>query len=80
MLITFSSNFKAFNPRYPFEYDFLDQSYASLYERESNMGALADYFAVVAVFISLLGFLDWPLLLQNGGSKKSALERCLEQA
>lgn len=49
------SNFKAFNPSYPFEYDFLDQSYAALYERESNMGSLANYFAGVAVFISLLG-------------------------
>jgi len=49
------SHFKAFNPRYPFEYEFLDQSYASLYERESNMGSLANYFAGIAVFISLLG-------------------------
>ena len=47
--------FKEFNPRYPFEYDFLDQSYADLYERETNIGALANYFAAIAVFISLLG-------------------------
>lgn len=49
------SNFKDFNPRYPFEYDFLDESYARLYERETNVGALANYFAGIAVFISLLG-------------------------
>lgn len=47
--------FKEFNPRYPFEYEFLDQSYAELYERETNIGTLANYFAGIAVFISLLG-------------------------
>ncbi len=47
--------FKELNPRYPFEYEFLDQSYADLYERETNIGALANYFAAIAVFISLLG-------------------------
>lgn len=47
--------FKEFNPRYPFEYEFLDQSYSELYERETNIGTLANYFAGIAVFISLLG-------------------------
>ena len=49
------SHFKTFNPRYPFEYDFLDKSYENLYRREMNMGTLANYFAMIAVFISLLG-------------------------
>ncbi len=48
-------NFKAFNPSYPFEYGFLDQTYASLYERETNVGTLANYFAGIAILISLLG-------------------------
>ncbi len=48
-------NFKEFNPSYPFEYGFLDDSYAALYERETNVGTLANYFAGIAIFISLLG-------------------------
>jgi len=47
--------FKEANPKYPFELSFLDDSYARLYERESNIGTLANYFAGIAVFISLLG-------------------------
>lgn len=47
--------FKEFNPQYPFQYDFLDQSYAELYQRETDIGVLANYFAAIAVFISLLG-------------------------
>lgn len=47
--------FKEVNPRYPFEFDFLDESYSRLYDRETNIGSLANYFAGIAVFISLLG-------------------------
>ena len=45
------SNFKEFNPQYPFEYGFLDDSYAALYDRETNIGTLANYFAGIAIFI-----------------------------
>ena len=48
-------NFETFNPSYPFEYGFLDSSYAALYERETNIGTLANFFAGIAIFISLLG-------------------------
>ena len=49
------AGFKEFNPRYPFEFDFMDQSYASLYARETSIGTLANAFAIIAIFICLLG-------------------------
>ncbi len=49
------SKVKEINPDYPFTYSFLNESYDDLYKSENTIGKLADYFSVVAVFISLLG-------------------------
>lgn len=46
---------KEFNPNYPFEYDFLDESYNAQYQSEMVIGTLGDYFSGIAIFISLLG-------------------------
>ncbi|MFY0591752.1 ABC transporter permease [Roseivirga sp.] len=46
---------KEINPNYPFEYRFVDESFEQLYKSESTIGILADYFSVIAIFISLLG-------------------------
>lgn len=47
--------FKEVNGQYPFEYQFLDEEYENLYRRETDIGTLANIFAMIAVFISLLG-------------------------
>jgi hypothetical protein len=46
-----------FNPRFPFAYQFADEEYQKLYHSEMIVGTLANYFAVLAVFISCLGLL-----------------------
>jgi len=46
---------KSINPNYPFSYNFVDESYEQLYRSETTIGTLADYFSVIAIFISLLG-------------------------
>lgn len=43
------------NPTYPFDYSFVNQEYEQLYESESTIGILTNYFSVIAIFISLLG-------------------------
>jgi putative ABC transport system permease protein len=43
------------NPAFPFEYTFMDESYASLYESEMRVGEISKYFALFAVLISCLG-------------------------
>ncbi|MBO3699790.1 ABC transporter permease [Roseivirga sp. E12] len=43
------------NPNYPFDYSFVDESYEQLYQSESTISILTDYFSGIAVFISLLG-------------------------
>ncbi|WKN41807.1 ABC transporter permease [Tunicatimonas pelagia] len=43
------------NPAYPFEYQFLDESFNTLYQNEVRTGDLFNYFAFIAIFISCLG-------------------------
>lgn len=43
------------NPNYPFDYSFVDQAYEQLYQSESRVGVLTNYFSAIAIFISLLG-------------------------
>jgi ABC-type antimicrobial peptide transport system permease subunit len=47
--------YTAFNPDYPFTYRFLDENYEQTYRSEIVIGKLANYFALLAVFIACLG-------------------------
>lgn len=46
-----------FNPKYPLDYQFLDQDYQKQYEAEKRIGILSQYFAGIAILISCLGLL-----------------------
>lgn len=46
---------KKYNADYPFNYNFLDDSYKRLYESEQRTGLLFNIFAGIAIFISCLG-------------------------
>lgn len=45
------------NPGFPFDYEFLKDSYEEDYKSEMVIGTLANYFATMAIFISCLGLL-----------------------
>lgn len=47
--------FKAYNPQYPFEYVFADESYAKKFNDTQRTGKLASLFAGLTIFISCLG-------------------------
>nr|WP_295923308.1 ABC transporter permease [uncultured Dyadobacter sp.] len=47
--------YRAFNPGYSFDYQFLDHDYQVQYASEKLMGELARYFAALAIIISCLG-------------------------
>jgi putative ABC transport system permease protein len=51
------SEWKKYNPGFPFEYNFLDDRFKSLYESEQRTGLLFDIFSGIAIFISCLGLL-----------------------
>lgn len=44
-----------YNPAFPFEYRFLDETYDNLYKSEQRTGTLFNIFAVVAILISCMG-------------------------
>lgn len=47
--------FRQYNPRYPFEYVFTDDSYARKFREEQQTGKLSALFAGLTIFISCLG-------------------------
>ena len=46
---------KSLNPQFPFTYQFSDQEFSKLYSSEQVISQLANYFAILAIFISSLG-------------------------
>ena len=47
--------FTRYRPQYPFQYHFVDDSYAARFAMESLVGKLAGIFATLAIIISCLG-------------------------
>jgi ABC-type antimicrobial peptide transport system permease subunit len=47
--------YEAYNPGYPFDYQFLDEDYQALYAAEQRVSILSKYFAGLAILISCLG-------------------------
>jgi len=46
---------KRYNPNFPFDYTFLDQTFDKLYKSDQRTGMLFNVFAVIAILISCLG-------------------------
>jgi putative ABC transport system permease protein len=44
-----------FNPGYPFEYYFLDETFKQIYQSEERLQSLFNYFSLLSIFISCLG-------------------------
>jgi len=54
-LTSIEKTFKKYNPVYPFEYAFLDETFAREYHMEAVVGSLSLIFTLVAILISCLG-------------------------
>jgi putative ABC transport system permease protein len=49
------ATWKNFLPEIPFDYSFMDESFARLYEAEQRQGSIFTIFACIAIFIACLG-------------------------
>lgn len=49
------TEWERWEPGYPFRYFFMDQDYASMYEKEQRLGSIYLYFTILAIFIACLG-------------------------
>lgn len=69
--------YKSFNANYPFDYNFMDEQYASLYRGEMRVGALARYFSIIAIFISCLGLFGLSAFTAEQRSKEIGVRKVL---
>jgi putative ABC transport system permease protein len=47
--------YKQYNPAFPFDYSFMDDSYDKMYKSDQRTGLLFNIFAIIAIVISCLG-------------------------
>ena len=66
-----------FAPDSPFEYEFLDENFARLYEAEEREGALFFTFAGLAIFIACLGLFGLASFIAEQRSKEIGIRKVL---
>ncbi|MET0299688.1 MAG: FtsX-like permease family protein, partial [Flavitalea sp.] len=69
--------FKRFNPDYPFEYKFVDESYKQKFELEQLVGTLAALFAGLTIFISCLGLFGLAACMAENRIKEIGVRKVL---
>lgn len=69
--------YKKINPDYPFDYEFMDQQYASMYRSETRIGELAKYAAVLAIIICCLGLFGLSAFTAEQRTKEIGIRKVL---
>jgi putative ABC transport system permease protein len=68
---------KKYNPAYPFDYVFADDSFEKQYNSETLIGKLANYFAVLAIFIACLGLFGLAMFTAEQRTKEIGVRKVL---
>jgi ABC-type antimicrobial peptide transport system permease subunit len=69
--------FKKYNPQYPFEYAFADESYAKKFKDQERTGVLAMLFAGLTIFISCLGLFGLASYMAENRVKEIGVRKVL---
>lgn len=69
--------YREYNPEYPFEYAFLDDSFDKLYQNEKVSGSLAISFTFIAIIISGLGLLGLAAYTAEKKKKEISVRKIL---
>lgn len=72
-----SGIFNKYNPSYPFEYHFVDETYAGKFSLETLIGKLAGIFALLAIFISCLGLFGLAAYTAEQRTKEIGIRKVL---
>jgi ABC-type antimicrobial peptide transport system permease subunit len=64
-------------PDYPFEYNFLDESFEELYESEKQMSAITNYFTILGIFIACLGLFGLAAFMAERRTKEIGIRKVL---
>lgn len=65
------------NPDYPFEYSFMDENYARLYQEDVRLRDLAQYFSILTILISCLGLLGLSAHIAEQKTKEIGIRKVL---
>lgn len=71
------SIFKKYNPQYPLDYAFVDESYARKFESAQRTGTLAALFAGLTIFISCLGLFGLAACMAENRIKEIGVRKVL---
>ncbi|MCB0630182.1 MAG: ABC transporter permease [Lewinella sp.] len=69
--------FKAVIPNVPFEYTFVDETYAQKFAEEEHLGNMAGFFATLAMLISCLGLLGLSAYMAERRTKEIGIRKVL---
>ncbi|MGH7238267.1 MAG: ABC transporter permease, partial [Candidatus Saccharimonadales bacterium] len=69
--------FRKYNPAQPFDYKFADDQYAQKFGDEERIGKLANFFAVLAIFISCLGLFGMAMFMAEQRTKEIGVRKVL---
>ncbi|MGN6604098.1 MAG: ABC transporter permease [Ginsengibacter sp.] len=69
--------FKKYNSQYPFDYKFVDESYAAKFKEEKQTGTLAALFAGLTIFISCLGLFGLATYMAENRIKEIGVRKVL---
>ncbi|HEV3223801.1 MAG TPA: ABC transporter permease [Puia sp.] len=64
-------------PKFPFEYYFVDEDYKRLYESEKTISKLSNGFAFLAIFISCLGLLGLTIFTAEQRKKEIGIRKVI---
>lgn len=65
------------NPDHPFDYTFMDQSFAQMYASESRTGRIITSFAILAVLIACLGLFALAAFITEQRSKEVGIRKVM---
>jgi putative ABC transport system permease protein len=71
------STWEKFNPGYPFEYNFLDETYDNLYESEERLADIFGVFTSLALFVTILGLFGLALFMTEQRTKEIGIRKVL---
>ncbi len=76
-LAKIESVFKKYNPAQPFTYSFVDLDYARKFGEEERIGKLANFFTILAIFISCLGLSGMASFMAEQRTKEIGVRKVL---
>ncbi len=69
--------FRTYDPDYPFEYTFVDETYARKFAEEQRTSTLVSWFAGLAIFISCLGLFGLSAYMAENRRKEIGVRKVL---